>query len=196
MFQTVKNLGIIVPKYIIFKNCIRLQMFYGNNHALKAMVSFPEADMRPTMKSEELECLAEKSGKKVDFNHFNARASSHYALIMEAIEKYPSKREELVNDILNHTFFCEFFEKWNITNLVRKYGLTSFDVFHCLVNGAEPFGLGTLAHKSKYSRESILDDFTKACNANKYAYFDYWNGIGVKSSFPVDVCDDSIVFCK
>lgn len=98
-------------------------------------------------------------------------------------------QNRILSDLSNCTVYTRGLEAWDITHLAKQYQLKSEDVFSALVEDAEPFGMGVFAH-----RKCKASDFKQRVeyaiqHGSKYVHIDYWNGIGVKSSFPVNIND-------
>lgn len=107
----------------------------------------------------------------------------------ESLDADSSVRANILSDLSNCTMYTRGMEDWDITHLAKQYQLQSEDVFNTLVEDAEPFGMGAFSHSK--SRESDFKCRVEYAlmNNSKYVHIDYWNGIGVKSSFPVNLDD-------
>ncbi len=111
----------------------------------------------------------------------------HY--MTDSLDADSSVRANILSDLSNCTMYTRGMEDWDITHLAKQYQLQSEDVFNTLVEDAEPFGMGAFSHSK--SRESDFKCRVEYAlmNKSKYVHIDYWNGIGVKSSFPVNLDD-------
>jgi hypothetical protein len=81
--------------------------------------------------------------------------------------------QELKSEIYTNTYFSEGFEKWIITNFVRKYVITGKELFLAMTKNNETY-------------QNIWNE--KMINAQEESiYFDYCNGFGLKNTYPVDI---------
>jgi hypothetical protein len=100
-----------------------------------------------------------------------------------------SSRAAILSDLSNCTVYTRGMEDWDITHLAKQYQLQPESVFEALVEDAEPFGMGALSHQKRKASDFKQRVEYAIQNREKYVHVDYWNGIGVKSSFPVNIDD-------
>lgn len=162
---------------------------------LKTLLTFDGQYVTPEMEYEDLKKLAFDNGRgdiseKMSF--YTRAANEHYFLI-DIATKNKINRDKILSDIRENTFYSCTYEQWNITNLVRKHKLSSIDIFRALVDSV-PFAMGIFDHEKTLMNENeIKKEFNKRADCG-YSSFDYWNGIGLKCSFPTDVYDDNTPF--
>ncbi len=144
-----------------------------------------------------IDLLKVKNRDKVVSYYSDLEQTANY--IRDDLEKYmngmqaddivlePTVKDTLISDIRNCTFYTRSFEDWNITHLANQYSLQSEDVFDALTKDAQPFGMGYFSHDGN-KKSDFGERITNAkAKGDKYVHIDYWNGIGVKSSFPIDL---------
>jgi hypothetical protein len=162
-------------------------------------ITFKESDVKPVMKVEELVELSNKYNRNLDLKFYTNNFGNVDYLINKAFETNNNLDPEFTKkEILDTTYFSTY-ENWNLTNLARKYRLSSFDFFYALGN-SQPFGVGALAHDSnKMKKDEMRKEFTKMSEDKDseykdYVFIDYWNGIGFKSRFPINVDNNATPF--
>lgn len=120
------------------------------------------------------------------------------AVMLQAdLEKYmsnelnvdDSSHAAILSDLSNCTVYTRGMEDWDITRLAKQYQLQPESVFEALVEDAEPFGMGALSHQKRKASDFKQRVEQAIQHKAKYVHVDYWNGIGVKSSFPVNLDD-------
>ena len=74
----------------------------------------------------------QKNNIKIDIKYLYDEANYHCKLIKKAYNT--SNINTTLSNIKNYTHFTNCFDRWDITNLVRKYQIPSFDIFFALVN--------------------------------------------------------------
>lgn len=100
--------------------------------------------------------------------------------------------KNVTDDILNLTFYDWSCDKWNITNVARKYQFDGFDVF-------VEFSTRLSEENDDKRKEKLLKDFNDKFmdnQNNKYAYFDYYDEgmYRMKNSFPKNINDNETPF--
>jgi len=178
------------PKFIKVEN-VRLLKTYNDTSKLEW--SFP-AKLIPdeTVDIDTLIPLEKKYGRTLYLSGTKSEADRHIKLINSAIRSICPDDISilLVKDIYENTYYEEEFEYWNITDLVRKYSLSSFDVFYAMIENALPCNSGIFSFNDKQMNiDTIKTTFyarIKSSTADN-VYFDWWNGIGIKCHYPVDV---------
>jgi hypothetical protein len=127
------------------------------------------------------------------------RASERVELINGALAGYPKEIQEILRaDILDLTHYHQYnLELWDITQLCLKYNVEPVDIFVALVADASPFGMGAfsfpktgnhgLAEKARADFQEKLGRNNGYFDRDNNIHFDYWNGIGIKTSFPKDI---------
>lgn len=109
-----------------------------------------------------------------------------FTLIENYLKTTSKNPNKLKREILNETYFNREFNNWNLTNFVRKYDVCSREFFLSMVLDAHPYRMGYLANKVK-TKENIIKDFNKQKDLDaNHIYIDWYNGIGIKNSFPID----------
>lgn len=107
----------------------------------------------------------------------------------DSLEVDSTVKENILSDLSNCTVYTRGMEDWDITHLAKQYQLQSEDVFNTLVKTQNH-----LAWVHLHTRNRKESDFKcrveyAVKNSIKYVHVDYWNGIGVKSAFPVNLDD-------
>lgn len=186
------------PKYLSVGH-FRVGLDYSNP-VIKNQMTFYDIDIKNIMSVNEIMELGTKYSRTLDLSFYKNSLEGHNLLLADAANKFKPYESKLLADIKSNTFFSSNLENFDITNLVRLYRLSSFDVFHSLVSNAIPFNMGFLDYNpDKMSKEEIYEEFisrikeTPHSNPN-YVYYDYWNGIGIKSSFPINPNNNSTPF--
>lgn len=115
-------------------------------------------------------------------------------LLNEAVSKLNiNQQNHIKQEIFNLTTFdLTYYSKWNITNLVRKYNITSKDIFMCLVNNISPYEIGMLSYKDNIDLRKIYE--TREKLETKYVCFDWLNGCAIKNCFPININNDETPF--
>ena len=161
---------------------------------------FPTSEVpRTTVSYETLLELFQKTRPGYDLSELDERASERVELINGALVEYPKEIQEILRaDILDLTHYHQYnLELWDITQLCLKYDVAPVDVFVALVADASPFGMGAFSFPKTGNHglaEKARADFQKKLSENNgyfdrdwFIHFDYWNGIGVKTTFPKDI---------
>jgi len=178
------------PRFVVFNNYLKLSVPEMASETLDSL-TFKSTEVSNVMKFETLQTLGSKYGRNVDMNYYKKYFDDVDSLINYGLEQNLQNGgnvdpKMIKQDICDHSFFNSP-DRWNVTNLIRKYNLSSFDVFQTLVSASIPFNAGVLSHTpSKMNIDEMKKDFYRETESG-YRYFDYWNGIGLKSSFPIDV---------
>jgi Mor family transcriptional regulator len=184
-----------LPKYIHFNNFIKLQIPQNENY-LK-LFGFTVNLIENEMKIDDIKMLyeSEKNGNINDYNYFYEKLKIHLLYINDWI-KENKEYTYILDDIRDYTYFENDFEYWNITNMVRKYNLSGREIFNCLVKDNLPLmnNMGILSYDREQDKKDIIyEDFNKHSDG-RYSCFDWYNGIGVKNNFPVDIYNDDTPF--
>jgi len=176
LINKLKQIGRIArPEYIRFNN---FKLLIPSVNTLIDSITFKEDDINHIMSVEELNNLSKKYNRNIDLSYYEKEFIFYNKLLEEV-----NTSDEIKKDICENTFF-ESYEIWNITNLIRQYKLTSFDVFYSLINYMLPI--------LKINRKDIEKEFYS--REKDYVYFDYWNGIGIKNKFPIDINNNDTPF--
>lgn len=124
----------------------------------------------------------------------NSQTELHNDLIELALkyvkEKFGNKYVDVIkSDIVNITHH-DTLEKWNVTNLARKYSFDGFDAFVAFVTP-----LDVSANSISNEKMTILKNNFNISDRS-YVYFDYYdNGrYRVKNEFPICINDDKTPF--
>ncbi len=175
----------IQPKYIKY-NFIKLHLDY-NNESFKNSLSFKPSDItNAVINNNLLDNLIKQYNRDVDLSYYNEQAKNNIELIEKSLINNKFK-DDIIQDIYNNTFYTNNFYTWNITNLVRQYQISSFDVFFALISDSTPFGMGAFDHKKELMNyNEIKNNFYRNSYVN-YVDFDYCNGIAIKNSFPLNI---------
>jgi hypothetical protein len=217
MFRNTKNVPLAQPAVLCFKHIIRLKAGGYNpavvlpvdklNTVYTSKYEHFEGERAGVIRNsigmhDELIPYGKDLVKQVlqynyeDIRHlYSADIQKYYddiakkdELLYEELMSYNSVMPQIMRD---YTYFEKGMEDWNITLLIRAAELSSVDVFIALVQDACPFNMGHFGFNENRANTTKQDfikllETTKAAN-NNYVYIDYWNGIGVKSRFPVDI---------
>ena len=170
------DISISYPKYIVFHNYLKLSTIQFNFELINSS-SFNSNEIQETMTVEALEALGKKYNSIIKLDHFKEFLLKEHNLINEAFTevKIDSNKKDIIKkDILENTYFITA-DNWNITNLIRKYKLSSYDVFLSLLSGYN------------IKLEDIKKTYDKYELNNGYRYFDYFFGVGFKCRFPDDI---------
>ena len=149
----------------------------------------PEKIVTPTMTIEDYNAAL------VDFKKpplDTSQAIRHLVWIDRYLNEHSSDPNRLTNEIEKYTFYLDGFEKWNITNLCRKYNIEGKDLFLVLTRNQIPYGAGVLNYdKNRQKDENLIKEYERRKKeSNKYVYFDWYNGVGIKNGFPIDIHDN------
>ena len=181
---------------IIFKGLIRVRSNFGPIETELSKFTHNMSDYKQVS----YEYLASKSDSMKQILSYQKQEADFQAnLISDAIKKIPNleKQKQLTIDICDNSFFNNNLAKWNITELVKMYEKNPVDVFIALVSTAKPFGIGALSHKKQNNKKHIQDfvyEIVKSGGKQREVFFDYYNGIGVKNGFPIDINDPKSPF--
>lgn len=195
--------SLVQPACIIFNDLLRVNMHYPTDES-KTHFSFPSScipDSTRTIKYTDLHTQFIRYKKPLDsLEHINKSAARYTKLITKALNAYPEEiKLSLASELVNHTSLDYRFELWNITSAIRARGLDSADVLGALVKDAMPYEMGIFSHiKPEIKHADLVTGFRSALAEAKnpvnskagkrdYIYIDYWNGIGIKSRFPVNI---------
>lgn len=199
MLRNCKITDLATPVYIQFQNLFRIKHHFTKGYALpKAELQLVTPEQNGAYSYELLEPLYKihNTDAYATYTKFNSDTKYIHEDIMVAFMHHKlsiteSNGMQIYNDIRDNTYFERGIEDWNITQLVRKYKLNSVDVFSALVENALPFNMGHFAYDinkvPKFTSEFAEKLAAHAAKNEKYIHIDYWYGIGIKSSFPVDV---------
>lgn len=175
--NSTNTISLSYPKYIIFHDYLKLSTKQFHNELIDS-ITFKSDEITDIVTIELLELISKKYKTTLKLDSYKDMFKEADYLINMAIKEFKINETEIKKDILENTFYLSS-DNWNITNLVRKYKLSSFDVFVCLI----------LDYNFKL--EDIKNDFDNNELNNGYRYFDYYNGIGIKCRFPDDVNNNS-----
>ena len=187
---------------VIFNEIIRVNLnsnYIGGD--VCASLVFPVSDLPSTTISYEILLgLYAKYRPEFNLSILAEHASEHAELINDALKEYPKEIQEILrSDILDLTYYFRYnLELWDITQLCLKYDIAPVDVFVALVADASPYGMGAfefpktgnygLAEKARADFQEKLNSFEDSYwFQHNEIYFDYWNGIGVKTGFPKNI---------
>ena len=150
--------------------------------------------------------------RKEDFTE--EMMNDHIRTRVNFTDKYLSKDSDLINNSLNDSSvnqnspdIKEFINNdthyevsyntfWDITDLVRKLGISGKDLFLALGTDNVPDlnTLGIISHQkggnSEEALTNIWNDSLKKKSDRNYVHFDWINGVGIKNSFAVDTNKD------
>lgn len=200
----IKNM--VQPKYILVEGIIKIKMSY--NDITKKQYSFPvnylysdNSDKNIGIDIYKLEELFDKYKKGDTCLSYSKKQAYSYSesicksIIGQNLDPEEGLGRKILDDIRDLTHFECGMDKWDLTHMMRKYKLDSPTIFTALVQDAQPFNMGIY----EYDAEKMRDPNTKfkemlAASTNPYVSIDYWNGIGVKSAFPVDINNDETPF--
>lgn len=187
---------------VIFQNLIRVNLSpnYIGGDVCQSLV-FPASDVPSTTISYEILLgLYAKYRPEFNLSILAEHASEHAELMNDALKEYPKEIQEILrSDILDLTYYFRYnLELWDITQLCLKYDIAPVDVFVALVADASPYGMGAFEFPKTGNyglAEKARADFQEKLNSSEDSYwfrhneiyFDYWNGIGVKSGFPKNI---------
>jgi len=186
---------------VIFNNLIRVNLSpsYIGGDVCQNLI-FPASDVPSTTVSyETLLGIFRKHHPGYNLSVLDERASERVELINGALVEYPKEIQEILRaDIMDLTHYHQYnLELWDITQLCLKYDVAPVDVFVALVADASPFGMGIFSFPETGNHglaEKASADFQKKLSENNgyfdrdwFIHFDYWNGIGVKTTFPKDI---------
>ena len=121
------------------------------------------------------------------------RASKTTNYIKKYFENNNKNEEIIKREIYKNTFFDRCFDVWNITNLARKYQITGKEVFTEFVKNSQPFGMGYFDNNQEKNKIEEIEKYWSQWMDRGYVYVDYYNGIGVKNSFPVDIFENNFI---
>jgi hypothetical protein len=167
------TISLSYPKYIIFHDYLKLSTTQFHNEFYDS-ITFKSDEITDIITIEMLEDISKKYKTSIGLDSYKDIFKEIDYLINMAIKEFKINETEIKKDILENTFYLSY-ETWNITNLVRKYKLSSQDIFASLVSGLQ------------FKIEDIKQDFNNNKSINGYKYFDYYNGIGIKCRFPEDI---------
>ncbi len=179
------------PKYIIYGNC-RVCINQSLTDIISAIsVNIP---VEETVTEDTYVNILKKNNKESSIKFItNSSQVDHNYLIDRAL-KYISEKfgkvgkdnvDTIKNDILNLTYYDGSMERWNITNIARKYKLSGKDVFIAMASHFEC---------SQQTTEKMEEDFNNVCKDSDYAYFDWYNNRGIKNSFPKNIYNNLTPF--
>jgi hypothetical protein len=170
------NIDISYPKYIIFHDYIKLSTHNFNIETIN-LISFNKEKIQQVMTIESLEAIAQTYNTVIDLSYYREFMSENYNLIAQSFiaAKIDTFKVDIIKaDILENTYFVSS-DSWHITNLIRKYKLSSYDVFLALLSGYN------------FDSDEIKNTYNEHKSNNGYKYIDYFLGVGIKCKFPDDV---------
>ena len=175
-----KSIQLKPLKYLIFRYV-----------PIKIDIELPEKYVKnDIMKYEEIPEGAKNNHVTEMLNHYRNESEVPMHHLDKYFEKNKSNEEIIKKEIYENTFFERSFETWDITNLTRKYDIKGKEIFMELVKFNSPFNMGILDHKSEKDKLDKIDEAwennLKDRSENKYVFFDYYNGIAIKNSFPIN----------
>jgi hypothetical protein len=184
-----------LPRYIYFNNFIKLQIPQNKNYI--KLFGFTENLIENEMKIDDIKMLyeSEKNGNINDYNYFYEKLKIHLLYINELF-KENKEYTCIIDDIRDYTYFENDFEYWNITNIARKYNLSGLHIFKSLVKDNLQImnTIGILSYDREQDKTYIInEDLNKYCDGRYYC-FDWYNGVGVKNKFPVDIYNNDTPF--
>jgi len=171
--NTISTVSLSYPKYIIFNNYLKLSTKQFHYELINT-ITFKSDEITDIITIEMLEDISKKYKTTIKLNSYKDMFKEIDYLINMAIKEFKINETEIKKDILENTFYLNS-DSWNVTNLVRKYKLSSLDIFASFVSD------------HNFKLEDIKQDFNNNKSTNGYKYFDYYNGIGIKCRFPDDV---------
>ncbi len=180
------------PSYVTFGK-FRVLMDYSNP-VFKNSMTFYKEDVKRSMSYNEVMILANKYRRDIDLGSITRKLVDANKNLSNSIEKY-NPPVSVIRDLHDFTFFTPSLDELDITNLVRKYNLSSFDVFYNMVSsevtlGMETNGFGNLTKsqiKEYYERELSLTN-------QSYVYIDYCNKTEVNFMLPINPNDNDTPF--
>lgn len=124
----------LFPKYIIFNNFLKMSLC-PNYHTTKNPFTFNSNDIKNEIYN--LELLGNKESKESkehgDIKEFRQRFNKINSIIDFTCKDINNNNLKIIKkDICNYSYFNNN-SRWYITNLIRKYNLSSFDVFYSLL---------------------------------------------------------------
>jgi|LakMenEpi02Apr12_1017379.scaffolds.fasta_scaffold00899_2 hypothetical protein len=176
--NAISTISLSYPKYIIFNDYLKLSTEQFNDELIDS-ITFKSDEITNIITNEILEDISKKYKTTIKLDSYKDLFKEIDYLISMVINEFKINEIEIKKDILENTFYLSS-DSWNITNLVRKYKLSSFDIFASLVSD------------SNFKIEDIKKDFDNNKSNNGYRYFDYYNGIGIKCRFPDNVINNPI----
>lgn len=186
--QNIKNY--VQPKYIKY-NFVKVLINYSNESTINDL-SFKREEIDDIIEINKLNDLVKKYGRDFNSEYWDEQLKKNSNLIEQSFDDSNKKyKDDILNDIFENTYYESSFHYWNITNIVRKYQLSSFDIFYSLIKDSKPFMMGKVGYeKDLMDYDKIKKEFFKNVKSDSYdgyVNYDYWNGIAIKNSFPVDV---------
>lgn len=192
------------PEFIIVKNVAKYKL-YKNPKTLSEF-GVPKNDCKNTMTFDEMQLL----NPKINSTYFDDYNIKECITSIENCFKDNNVDDQIINEILEHTYFERYFEEWDITDICRKYNISGRDVFIklCIYNpdveedsedeendkdNHDGYAYSSRATNTSRTLGRRFDNAIKH-NTSRYkqengaVYFDYINGgVGVKNKFPINV---------
>lgn len=200
------------PEFIIVKNVAKYKLY--NTPRTISVLGIPINEYKKTMTFEEMLLL----NPTIDNKYFDNYVINDCISSMESCFKEHNTDSQIINEILDHTYFERYFEEWNITDICRKYNISGRDVFVELCSNEPSYGDDVEEEEEeedaeeeeedayfpckKHNRKTlgelfdntIQEDKTRYKQDKEYVHFDYIIGsIGVKNNFPIDVFSSPFV---
>ena len=97
--------------------------------------------------------------------------------------KLANPSPQLCTDFKLHSYFTRAMLDWHPHALFSKHRMKGEDLFEALTQNATPCGMGALHHEPKVQ---LKLEFAKAIGDKDSCYFDYWNGIRMKTHIKKD----------
>ena len=165
------------PKYIVYNNILKYNVQSLSNQFLDT-ITFESSNVKDIMTIEEINRLNNNLNRKILYDGLD----TDFNYIYESINKVAN--DIVKQDILNHSYFIDT-NTWDVTNLLRKYKVQSFEVFISLVSS------NNITKEEKEKLYNIFNEHVKNDYDQKHAYFDYYEGISIKNCIPSDINDDN-----
>jgi hypothetical protein len=165
------------PKFITYNKILKYKVPTHHTQFLDS-ITFESSKVKDIMSIEEINKLNDKLGRRILYDGL----AKNFDHIHESINKVAN--DIIKKDILEHSYFTDI-DTWNITNLLRQYQVQPFEVFVSLVASDASDNLKEELH-------NVFNEHVKYGHNEKYAYFDYYEGIAVKNSIPSNINDDDI----
>jgi hypothetical protein len=197
-----KSITYISPKYLKFGELVKVNV-HNLHKELAKLLQFEPTTSHVTdiVQYDVLLKLFNETNRDINRLNYIAENALQNALLIENSIKHISHRHNVSNlsidmlkkDLEDCTEFDANCEHWNITNLSRKYDISGKEVCMALVNNSMPYGAGMISFKPDVTIDEEYDIKTVE-NKSGYVYFDWFNGCGVKNSFPIDIQSDLTPF--
>jgi len=173
-----KTLNYVVFNYIPHKVNLKLPAKFVNKNLMEI------SEIGEKMKNDYVREL---------LNNYAYRSVNSTNYINKYFENNNKNEEIIKKEIYENTFFDRCFEVWNITNLARKYQITGKEVFTAFVKNNQPFGMGYFDNFPERNKLEEIEKYWEQSIDKGYVYVDYYNGIGVKNTFPVNIFENNFI---